>query len=502
MPVNVLWPVRDLYKGDNLFIGISYISAVLKKHGFGSEVVEADLKALRARLKSGGSHILAFSTPTIYARTYADLNRRLKREFQYLAVFGGPHPSFFPEFIEEDGIDVVCRGEGEYAMLDLVRSVDEGRSCVAVENLWVKDDGSIRRNPLRPLVDDLDTLPLPDHEIFRTALPSATWQAFVITARGCPYSCTYCFNHAFREMYRGKGKIVRRRSVDHVMEELKAIKRRKNYRYIRFGDDLFTLSPEWVEEFAAKYRDNIGLPFSCMIRANHITPEMARMLKSAGCWRVQMGVESGDEEIRNTIFKRGMSEEEIIRAASIVKSAGLKLLTGNVLGAPGATLEKDLKTLALNMKIKPAFCGVTLLQPYPRTEIHDIAVRMGLLDGPTPDIDERTLHRDLKVKFVDPKEKLQIENLQKLFFIPVEWPWTLGLVKRMIRWRAKRLYHFIFSQWILYCRYFRVIPPRIGWMTIFKRWKAYSVMAAAWDALTRSRIKPQRGDDRRGGESS
>lgn len=501
MPVNVLWPVLDLHKGDNQFIGISFISAVLKKHGFGSEVVAADLKTLRGRLEASGPHILAFSTPTIYARTYSELNRRLKKEYSFLSVFGGPHPSFFPEFIEEDGIDLICRGEGEYAMLDLVRCVEEGKSYADIPNLWVKDNGSIRRNPLRPLIEDLDTLPLPDHEIFRTGISHGVWQALVITARGCPYNCTYCFNHVFREIYRGKGKIVRRRSVDHVMEELKALKSRRCYQYIRFLDDLFTLSPEWVEEFALKYRKDIGLPFSCLIRANHITPEMARMLKSAGCWRVQMGVESGDEEIRNEIFKRRMSEDEIIRAASIVKAAGLKLVTGNILGAPGSSLEKDLKTLTLNMRLKPAFCGVSLLQPYPRTEIHDIAVRLGLLDGMSPDINECTLHRNLTIKFHDPNEKTQIENLQKLFFLPVEWPWTLGLVKRMIRWRAKRLYHFIFSRWINFCQYFRVIPPKIGWRNILKRSKAFNAIARGWDALTRSGKRRKPDDDRRGGGS-
>lgn len=483
MTKRILWPVFDLHKGDNQFIGISIISPLLKQHGFGSEAIGADIKLIRERLKRGDIDVVAYSTPTIYADTYLELNRRLKKEFRFLSVFGGPHPTFFPDMINEDGVDVICVGEGEYAMLELMQSL--GQDLSRIENLWVKENGTIHKNPLRPLLQDLDALPLPDHEIFRTAIPRSIWQALVITSRGCPYSCTYCFNHVYRELYRGKGKIIRRRSVDHVLEELELIKSRGCYRFIRFLDDLFTLDPEWVEEFAAKYQKRIGLPFSCLVRANHITPEIARQLKAAGCWRVQMGVEAGDDFIRNEVFKRNMSEEEILRASRIIQEAGLKLVTGNILGAPGATLEKDLKTLYLNMKIKPAFAGLSLLQPYPGTEVHKYAMAVGMLDSSGPELKESTFRKVSSLKYADQKEKNAIENLEKLFFLPVEWPWTLSLVRRLIRLPAKRFYHFIFSRWVNYCQYFRVIPPRIGRRNFFKRAKVFTTAAEGWDALAR-----------------
>jgi len=471
MKIQIVWPVIDLYKGDNQFVGISQISALLKKKDFVSQVIEADFKKIKSRLRKDTLTILAFSTPTVYAQTYLELSRRLKREGSVFSIFGGPHPTYFPDLIEAEGVDSLCRGEGEYPMVECVEALRDGHPITGIPNLWIKEKGTIFRNPLRPLIEDLDTLPLPDHEIFRRAIPNNVWQAVVMTSRGCPYQCTYCFNHAYRELYRGKGRMVRRRSVGHVIQELKSVKAHKNYEFVRFVDDLFTLNPEWVEEFSEKYRTEIGLPFSCFVRANHITPQIARQLKTAGCWRVQMGLEAGDEFVRNEVFKRNMSEGDIVRAARIIQGAGLKLVTGNILGSPGVTLEQDLKTLALNMKIKPHFAGVSLLQPYPGTEIFNYARQLGMLDPAGGTLRETTVSRTSTLTFKNRREKDRIENLQKLFFLPIEIPWSFPLVKAMIKLPANRFFHYVFSRWVNYGQYFRVVPPRIGGKYFWKRAK-------------------------------
>ncbi len=495
MTPTVIWPVIDLFKGENQFIGISMISALLERHGVRSEVVEADYNAVRDKIRRDAPLLLAFSTPTVYAKSYLDICRRLKKEFRFFSVFGGPHPTFFPEMIEEDGPDIICRGEGEMAMLELVQRILAGRPFHDIENLWIKQDGHIQRNPLRPLQENLDALPLPDHQIFRRALPHGIWQALVITGRGCPYQCTYCFNHVYRELYRGKGPLIRRRSVSHVLEELKEIKRLGGYRFIRFADDIFTLSPEWVEEFTVRYGREIRVPFSCLVRADHVTPKLASQLRSAGCYRIQMGIEAGDEVVRNQVFRRQMSEEDIIRAGRILKEAGLKLATGNIMGAPGSSLEKDFKTLRLNMLVKPAFAGVTFLQPYRGTRIHEYARELGMLDGPRPDLNKDTVGRISSLRFINASDKKAVENLQKLFFLPVQWPSTLPLVRRMVHWPFQRFYHFLFSVWVNYCLSFRLLPPGLGWRIFLKKAKAYHRIAAAWDKLARRQGMLRAGED-------
>jgi radical SAM superfamily enzyme YgiQ (UPF0313 family) len=480
----VLWPILDLHKGDNLFPSVSIISSVLTQAGYRSAVIEADLAVVgRAVSASADPVVLAFSTPTVYAQTYIELCRRLKSSCDFFSVFGGPHPTYFPDMIEEEGVDGICRGEGEYAMRELLDRLSRTESVAHIPNLWIKENGAIHRNPLRPLIEDLDELPLPDHELFRRAIPHSVWQAMVITSRGCPYSCTYCYNHVYRKLYRGKGKVLRRRSVDHVIRELKPLTRYRCYRFVKFLDDLFTLSPDWIEEFSARYRREIRLPFSCLVRANHLTPKIVSDLRKAGCWRVQLGLESGDDYVRNTIFKRNMDAEEIIEAARMVKEGGLKLVTGNILGAPGSSLEADLKTLHLNMRIKPDYAGVSLLQPYPGTEIHDHACRMHMLDSNSPRLTESTVSRVSTLRYRDEREKNQTENLMKLFFLPIELPWLLPVTKALIKAPANHFYHFVFSRWVDYCNYFRAIPPRVGRVSILKRSKLYSRIAGVWARL-------------------
>ena len=150
--MRILWPVIDLFKGDNQFIGIMTISSLLKQSGYYSEVVEADYKKIKAKLLENVPTVLAFSTPTIFAKTYVKLNRKLKEEFQFFSAFGGPHPTFFSKMIEEDGVDGICRGEGEYAMLELVENLSNGKSVAHIENWWVKENGEIHKNPFRPLI--------------------------------------------------------------------------------------------------------------------------------------------------------------------------------------------------------------------------------------------------------------------------------------------------------------------------------------------------------------
>ncbi len=480
----VLWPVLDLHKGDNLFPSISTISSVLTQAGYRSTVIQADLGTVgKALSASPDPVVLAFSTPTVYAQTYVELCRRLKRGFDFFSVFGGAHPTYFPDMVEEEGVDGICRGEGEYPLLELLDRLSNAESVAGIPNWWIKEDGAVHKNPLRPLIEDLDELPLPDHEIFRSAVPQSIWQAMVVTSRGCPYNCTYCYNHVYRKLYRGKGKVLRRRSVDHVIRELKPLTKYRCYRFVKFLDDLFTLSPDWIEEFSAAYSREIRLPFSCLVRANHLSPKIVRDLKRAGCWRVQLGLESGDDYVRNTIFKRRMDVEEIVEAARMVKAGGLRLVTGNILGAPGSSFEADLKTLLLNMRIKPDYAGVSLLQPYPGTEIHECARKMNMLDSSSPKLTESTVSRVSTLRYRDEKEKNRTENLMKLFFLPVEFPWFLPIVKALTKAPANRLYHFVFSRWVDYCNYFRAIPPHVGRVSILKRSKLYSRVAGTWYRL-------------------
>ncbi len=462
--MRVIWPIHQLEREHNQCLGVMTIAAVLRQHGIESEVVPADAEAVERRLGGDGDLVLAYSTVTAFSRVYLDLNRRIKESHpKVYSVFGGVHTTYFPEVIEEDGVDAVCIGEGEYPMLELVSARIDGRPATSIANLWVKDGGTIHRNPVRPLIENLDELPLPDHDLFRGEVTRPHPSAAVMTGRGCPYHCTYCFNHVYHKIYEGKGRTLRRRSIDHVMRELHSLKQ-SGRQLIRFVDDIFILDRTWVLEFAPRYREEIGLPFTCLVRANVVTDEVVQALANAGCYRMMMGIEAGNERIRNAVLKRGMSEEQILRAARIIRRSGIRLTTANILALPGGGLNEDWETVDLNIKARPSYASASVLQAFPGTEIHQIASELGVLQD--DNLDQLATGHGFgfatALHHADESEKRQIENLHKFFPLLVWCPWLKPLVRRLIKLPSNRLFEMIYMASVNIGTHLIVIPPRIG----------------------------------------
>ena len=140
--MNILWPVLDLYRGNNQFLGIMTIAGLLESYGHHSEVVDADYRAVADKLQKGDFKIVAFSTMSLYCLSYLRLNRKLKETFPIFSVFGGPHPTYFPEMIHQEGVDGICIGEGEFAMLDLVQKLSAGKPITDIPNWWDRNYGS------------------------------------------------------------------------------------------------------------------------------------------------------------------------------------------------------------------------------------------------------------------------------------------------------------------------------------------------------------------------
>ncbi len=443
-------------------LGLLYLSSALRQAGHEVRLSIATTEDPVAVARAWQPDVLGYSVYTGSQAYYRDLNLRIKGAVQAVSVFGGPHPTYFPEFIEEPGVDAVCVGEGEGAMLDLVQALDDGKPLAGIENWWFKlDGGQIQRNPVRAAENDLDSIAFPDRELLFEA-DEFTRQSGIkhfITSRGCPYDCTYCFNHALAEVYRGKGKRLRQMSVDKVIEEVRWVQQRYPMQFVVFLDDLFIVYESWLQELAAKFPREIGLPFFCNVRANLVTPAKIELLKQAGCASVGMGLETGNPELRNEILKRNMSDEQIIEASNLIRRAGIELLTTNMLGLPGASLGHDLETLALNHACKPAYANAFLYQPYPRTELGDYARNGGYVEGALDDIDPSAWERSV-LRFSTPEEKRQIENLNKLFALAVEWPRITGLVLRLTKLPPNPLFRLAYKLWKGYAVKNRIHPYR------------------------------------------
>jgi len=460
---------------DNEPHGILLISSLLKREGHRvSLVVASEEDPVEAALRLQPD-VLGYTVYTGPHSWYLDLNRHIKAQLPgVFSIFGGPHPTFFPEMIEQEGVDGLCIGEGEYATLDLMNALQRGDDGVhlpdpTIANWWFKLNGEIIRNPLRPLLtgEELDALPFADRELLYAAHAQSRRTKIkpFITGRGCPYNCAFCFNKAFSDLYEGQGLRFRRRSPENVIREIKEVTARHDVRFILFMDDTFILQKRWLQEFMARYkaevqRDGQPLPFWCQVRANLVTDEKIALFKDAGCVSVSFGLEAGNDRLRNAVLNRNMSREQILNASETLRRHGIAFMTNNMLGLPTGNLETDFETLDLNAQCRPAYANVFLFQPYPKTALGEWAYEHGWMMGNFDDL-SGSVSDDTVIKFGSEAEKRQIENLQKLFALGVEFPWLLPIIRRLIRLPSNRLFWLIYKLWKGWAIKNRMFPFRM-----------------------------------------
>ncbi|MGD2205298.1 MAG: radical SAM protein [Anaerolineae bacterium] len=445
--------------------GIMHLSSALKAAGHQVELAVAAHHDPLAVAREFEPDVAAYSVITGSQRYYFDVNRRLKAERPDLfSVFGGPHPTFFPEMVEEEGVDGICRGEGEAALVELVDALDAGGPAAVLEldNWSFRHNGHTITNPVRPYIEDLDSLPFPDRALVYERDPVAARSKIkhFLTGRGCPYNCTYCFNHALGQIYRGKGKRFRQQSVEYVIEDIRRVRDRYPLEFVVFVDDTFVLSNEWLAEFAETYPREIGLPFFCNTRANLVTAEQVRLLKAAGCHSVSMGIETGNDRIRNELLKRRMSREQILEAARLIREGGLHFTTTNMIGLPTSTLEDDFETLALNVEARPSYAHVFIFQPYPRTELGEFTREHGWMVGTFDDIGE--VAWDHSVLEFDAEHKRGLSVLQRFFAIGVEWPRTVPFIRRLLKLPDNPLFLLLNKLWKGWAIKNRVHPVKLS----------------------------------------
>jgi radical SAM superfamily enzyme YgiQ (UPF0313 family) len=274
-------------------------------------------------------------------------------------------------------------GEGEYALRDLCSALSEDRDVSLIPNIWSKKNGKIFKNPPRPLISDLDKLPYPDRSIFsyKKLMEGREDMIFFMASRGCPYGCPYCCNHALRDVYNTPDKWVRFRSVENVIQEIESVlKDYPSTKHVAFFDDILALRKDWFKEFTQQYKSRIRLPFRCNMRANYLADEeTVKMLREAGCKRVIIGLESGNEYIRNKIIERNMPESILIKAGKLCKEYGIELATYNMLGVPEESFSAMLETVKLNAKIKADFTYASIYYPFKNTILYELCKKKNLL---------------------------------------------------------------------------------------------------------------------------
>lgn len=247
--------------------GIMSMSAVLKEAGHDVALTIAAQEDPVQVAKAVQPDIVGYSVMTGSQNYYFNLNNAIREALdgkKVMSVFGGPHPTFFPEMIRQEGVDGLCVGEGEGPMVDLANALDNSGFQPDIPNWWFKVEGEIVKNPVRSLIRALGDLPRPDRAlIYGKHAPTRNSPIkHFMAGRGCPYHCTYCFNHAWYQIYK-REKRGYQRTVDSVIEEVNWVRARYPLEQVIFLDDLFIIFVDWLEEFADRFPKEVGLPFFC-----------------------------------------------------------------------------------------------------------------------------------------------------------------------------------------------------------------------------------------------
>jgi len=380
MDVALVFP-RIKYGEHSPPLGLAYIASVLEKNGFNISIIdltfEKEFDFLRRRLKELEPKLIGITCQTTFAEEAFEAARISKTMIpRAIIVLGGPHPTVLPEkTLEESGADIVVIGEGEYTFKEIAEKIEGGESFKEVEGICYKEGQNIRFSGERTLIDDLDGLPLPARHLFDERYlehPEIT----MINSRGCPFHCSFC-QPTLSKIF---GRKVRLRSPKNVVEEIKLVLATYGNKTIRFHDDTFTWNKKWTKELCDFIRkENLKITWNCKSRVDVIDRELVRMLKQAGCVRIDMGIESGSQRLLDEILNKGITIEQTKDAFKICYEQGMKTSAFIMVGIPTERPKEVLDTINLIEQMKIDDLNVSIFTPFPGTKIFNFALEKGLL---------------------------------------------------------------------------------------------------------------------------
>jgi len=424
--------------GGNYSEGLASISAVLKGGGHSVSLMHLlflhNETQFKEKLRTCGEvDVIGFSVRTTAFPDSQLYIKWTKEVFPHVFIIcGSYHVTLVPEeVLATPGVDAVCVGDGEYAELELCNAMRDGRDYTNIESLYFKlDGGTVKKNPIRPVFEDLERLPIPDFDLFDYAnLESVKIDtAIVMMSRGCLFSCTYCGNSQFRNVYPNRKKYARFRSPENGILYLKTLLGMyPNIKYLNFRDAIFNMYPDWFDKFIVLYKAEINLPFTCNVRFDVLNEDTVKRMAEAGCYTIDVGLESGDAEIRTKYLKRIMTDEMMINACEWFHKYGITTLTYNIIGLPHEDLSRALKTVKLNAKVKSDRIIPNIFYPYPMTELHKIASEAGFV----PDEIPPECRVPLKQKQFPEHQVLYVANFFMYYVKRYKWAYAHGRVGRI-----------------------------------------------------------------------
>jgi radical SAM superfamily enzyme YgiQ (UPF0313 family) len=353
-----------------------------------------DLLLLLKLLQTIDPHLIGISVSSVCFRTASWLTKEIKVLFDIPIIWGGVHAIISPEDCIDE-VDIVCTGEGEDAIYEVAEKIRKNESIDNVKNTWIRKNGEIKKNSYKDLIVDLDVLPIPDRingnrkyfidngNCIHDPIINAGYvvNAYpMMTSRGCMYSCAFCCNSIIRQTYKGLGSYFRRRSVDHVITELRQVVEKRNIYSVRFWDDVFTYDEEWIDKFCKRYQCEIGKPFVCYGHPKKTTQRILQKLSNVGLTLLYVGIQSGSKKTNKLLFNRQQSNKEIIEFTKQLQllqiTPNFDVIVDNILEEEGDEYETSELLLNLPHPYKVLFFSLCF---FPKTPLTNSALAKGYI---------------------------------------------------------------------------------------------------------------------------
>jgi len=434
-------------------LGLGYLAAVMEAEGHQAAIFDLGLEP-KTPLEDDVARIVAFAPDLIGVTAMTnnyysaeEMLRLLRQRASCPTVVGGPHATVFPERVMADpNVDYVIYGEGEETLRELVRALalssfqPKQEDLAKVQGLCFKSAGEVVCNPARPLIKDLDSLPFPARHLFDLSryplyAPNGERMVTLLSSRGCPYNCSYCFKGIV-------GRTYRQRSPGNIIAEIRSLMERYAYRYFYFIDDLFTLDRRRLSAIAERMiEERLDIRWQCLARVDRVTPELLQLMYRAGCRELHYGIESGNPQILERIGKR-ITLEQVRQAVSWTTQAKIAVKGYFMLGLPGDTEETIGETIRFASELDLDQAMFSLTTPFPGTRLWEELVARH------PEMEH---HQDFSQAFYYTNLEHMIQPFFNVSEVSDERLSQLALEARKRSWEARRRR-----------RYRRALGPALG----------------------------------------
>ncbi|MBM4084054.1 MAG: B12-binding domain-containing radical SAM protein [Planctomycetes bacterium] len=377
MRVALIAPPWEVMPNSYPPLGLGYLASVAQRSGHEVRIFDFGLTPQVSTAQAVESvspfnpQVVGISAWTHTFHRSLELARALKSAHGATTIFGGPHPTVFPtETLANDGVDHVAMGEAEETFVEFLARLEAKATMDGVLGLCYKDGSSLRQNAPRPFIRDLDALPLPDRDLLNVAAyplraANGAPMTTVLTSRGCPYACVYCYKGLFGTRYR-------ERSAESVISEIEGLMTKYGFRDFYFVDDLFVFNMERLRRILALIREKrLSIRWQCLARVDRMPREAYAEMADAGCDEIHFGIESGSPEILKTIGKH-ITIAQVENAVRWAKEAGIKTKGYFMTGLPGDTMRTMKQTLDFACRLHLDDAMFSLTTPLPGTRLWEL----------------------------------------------------------------------------------------------------------------------------------